>query len=56
MDFILFAIGLGYLQAGSNQLRRDLCGGVLNQPLYRHSGTALCDRHYGGAADPRWSG
>ena len=40
MDFILFAIGLGYLQAGSNQLRRDLGGGVLNQPIYMHTGGA----------------
>ena len=40
MDFVLFAIGLGYLQAGSNQLRRDLGGGVLNQPIYMHAGRA----------------
>jgi hypothetical protein len=40
MDFILIAIGLGYLQAGSNQLRRDLGGGILSEPLYMHSGGA----------------
>lgn len=45
MDFIFFAIGLGYRQTGSNLLRRDLCSGVLNQPLYMHSGGARLPHH-----------
>jgi hypothetical protein len=34
MDLILIAIGLGYLQTGSNLLQRDLSGSALNRPLY----------------------
>jgi hypothetical protein len=34
MDLILLAIGLGYLQAGSNLLQRDLSGPVMNRPFY----------------------
>jgi hypothetical protein len=34
MELVLFAIGLGYLQTGSNMLQRDLSGSTLNRPLY----------------------
>jgi hypothetical protein len=45
MDLILFAIGLGYLQAGSNLLQRDLCGPALHRPLYAN-GNASPLPHY----------
>jgi hypothetical protein len=56
MDLILFAIGLGYLQAGSNLLQRDLNDPALHRPFYANGGcvasSALCDHHIGVAADP----
>jgi hypothetical protein len=45
MDLILFAIGLGYLQTGSNLLQRDLSGLALNRPLYAN-GSASPLPHY----------
>jgi hypothetical protein len=45
MNLILFAIGLGYLQAGSNLLQRDLCGPVLHRPFYAN-GSASPLPHY----------
>jgi hypothetical protein len=45
MDLILFVIGLGYLQAGSNRLQRDLSGPALNRPLYAN-GNASSLPHY----------
>jgi hypothetical protein len=38
MGLILFAIGLGYLQAESNLLQRDLSGPALTRPFYTSSG------------------
>jgi hypothetical protein len=40
MALILFAIGLGYLQAGSNLLQRDMSGSALNRPLYANGGAS----------------
>ena len=40
MDLILFAIGLGYLQAGSNLLQRDLSGSALHRPFYANEGAS----------------
>jgi hypothetical protein len=45
MDLILIAIGLGYLQTGSNLLQRDLSGSALNRPLYAN-GSASPLPHY----------
>jgi hypothetical protein len=45
MALILFAIGLGYLQAGSNLLQRDMSGSALNRPLYAN-GSASPLPHY----------
>ena len=45
MNFILFAIGLGYLQVGSNTLQRDMIGAAMNRPLYMSSGASLL-QHY----------
>jgi hypothetical protein len=45
MDLILFAIGLGYLQTGSNLLQPDLSGSALNRPLYAN-GSASPLPHY----------
>jgi len=44
-DFVLVAIGLGYLQAGSNLLQRDLSGSAMNRPLYMASGGAALPHH-----------
>ena len=45
MDFVLVTIGIGYLQAGSNQLRQDLSGAAMNRPLYMASGSAALPHH-----------
>jgi hypothetical protein len=45
MDFVLVATGLGYLQAGSNLLQRDLGGTAMNRPLYMASGGAAPPHH-----------
>ena len=45
MDFILFAVGLGYLQVGSNLLQRDMTGVAMNRPLYMSSGASQF-QHY----------
>ena len=45
MDFVLLALGLGYLQVGSNMLQRDMSGVAMNRPLYTSSGAAQF-KHY----------
>ena len=45
MDFILFAVGLGYLQVESNLLQRDMSGAAMNRPLYMSSGASRF-QHY----------
>ena len=48
MDFVLVAIGLGYLQAGSNMLQRDL-GGRVRAPASHRRRAALASHQAGEA-------
>jgi hypothetical protein len=45
IDFVLVAIGLGYLKTGSNLLQRDLGGRAMNRPLYMTRGSAALPHH-----------
>lgn len=45
MNFILFAVGLGYLQVGSNMLQGDMTSAAMNRPLYASSGASQL-QHY----------
>ena len=45
MNFVLFAVGLGYLQVGSNMLQRDMSSAPMSRPFYMSSGTSQF-QHY----------